>query len=205
MKLLGYAKTVATDRCAGTQAIGLAAEELYAGRAKCFLAGAAEAPLTPFVEIAAARGEQSIGPLREGAAYLLLRRSAGQAPAIAAILAHATATIGTNPLDRAAYCECLLRNMRSRYSARYPYLDVLIDGASAEDRLVLEAFTTQSWVRRSWWVGDLVGDSLAATGPIAAAAVCARYSGTDDRSCTILISLGSDFVSTIVFSGMVHH
>jgi len=45
--LKGFAKTVTTDRCSGSQALGLAYERIRGGRSNLLLAGGIEAPVTP--------------------------------------------------------------------------------------------------------------------------------------------------------------
>jgi hypothetical protein len=70
--LCGYAKTLATDRCAGAQAIGLAYRRVAQGRLELALAGAAEAPVSPFVEAAMRQAGRRTDHLAEGAAFLLL-------------------------------------------------------------------------------------------------------------------------------------
>lgn len=69
--LKGFAKTVTTDRCSGSQALGLAYERIRGGRSNLLLAGGIEAPVTPLVQRALSALAPSCG-LCEGAAYLLL-------------------------------------------------------------------------------------------------------------------------------------
>jgi hypothetical protein len=200
MKLRGYAKTIATDRCAGTQAVGLAAEAISAGRGERFLAGAAEAPLTPFVE--GAYSGESPGALAEGAAYLVLGPALQGRVPVAGIYAHATRVMPEERGERLAYCLQFLEELVQGAGSGSPQLDVLVDSASSFDRTLLTALQTRPWVQRAWWVGDYVGNALAATGPIAATALCGRYAAAPDTGPAILISLGADFASAIVVAAV---
>jgi hypothetical protein len=202
MKLRGYAKTIATDRCAGTQAVGLAAEAISAGRGERFLAGAAEAPLTPFVEGASACSGESPGPLAEGAAYLVLGPALQGRVPVAGIYAHATTVMPEKRDERLVYCLQFLEEFVQQAGNGSLQMDVLVDSASSFDRTLLTALQTRPWIKRAWWVGDYVGNALAATGPIAAAALCCRYAAAPDTGPSILISLGSDFASVIVIAAV---
>ncbi|HEV7239533.1 MAG TPA: beta-ketoacyl synthase N-terminal-like domain-containing protein [Thermoanaerobaculia bacterium] len=68
----GYAKTFATDRCAGAQAIGHAWRRIGGGRSRHLLAGGVEAPVSPFVEAALRQSGHRVELLSEAAALLLL-------------------------------------------------------------------------------------------------------------------------------------
>lgn len=70
--LRGFAKTIATDRCAGMQAIAHAASRIAAGRARLLLAGGTEAPVTPFVRRAVEQDGGDAALLAEAAAFVLL-------------------------------------------------------------------------------------------------------------------------------------
>jgi len=72
--LHGFSKTIAGDRCAGSQAIGLAFDQIQLGRCEMALAGGVDAPLTPFVE-AGCRNHRERERLAEGAAFLVLQAS----------------------------------------------------------------------------------------------------------------------------------
>lgn len=199
MKLRGYAKTIATDRCAGTQAVGLAAEAISAGRGQHFLAGAAEAPLTPFIEGAFA-GRTA---LAEGAAYLMLGTALPDRTPIAGIFAHATTVIPERPEERLAYCLQFLEQFKQDLGETPMQVDILIDSAVPQDRALMTAMQARPGVRRAWWVGDYVGDALAASGPIAVAALCGRYAATPDSTPAILISLGTDFATAIAVAAVL--
>jgi 3-oxoacyl-[acyl-carrier-protein] synthase II len=85
LKMMGFAKTVTTDRCAGTQAIGLAFDRIRNRRSDLLLAGGVEAPVTPFVEAAFTQLRQGQPQeIAEAAAYLLLSAGKGDYPAIGA-------------------------------------------------------------------------------------------------------------------------
>ncbi|MHC2295397.1 beta-ketoacyl synthase N-terminal-like domain-containing protein [Bradyrhizobium barranii] len=202
MKLRGYAKTIATDRCAGTQAVGLAAEAISAGRGERFLAGGAEAPLTPFVEGASTSFSGSLSTLAEGAAYLVLGPAVrGRAP-VAGIYAHVTTVLPEKRDERLACCLQLLDEIAQGFGTD-SQAEVLVDSSSTSDRFLLAALETRPWVRRAWWVGNFVGDALAATGPIAAAALCGRYAATPDAGPAILLSIGIDFASAIAVAAAI--
>lgn len=71
--LKGFAKTITTDRGAGSQAVEMALYRLRHSRKKEFLlAGGTEAPVTPFVETALSQAGVDTATVVEGAAYLLL-------------------------------------------------------------------------------------------------------------------------------------
>jgi len=73
MQLTGFAKTVTTDRCCGAQAIGLAFERISEGLTpELMLAGAAEAPMTPFIQAALAQIPGHTVSVVEASAFLLL-------------------------------------------------------------------------------------------------------------------------------------
>jgi hypothetical protein len=75
LKMRGFAKTITTDRCSGSQAIGLAFERIRNSRSDLLLAGGVEAPVTPFVEAALVSDGLDSSSLSEAAAYLLLASS----------------------------------------------------------------------------------------------------------------------------------
>ena len=70
--LQGYAKTFATDRCAGGQAIGHAYDRIRYGQDDLLLAGGTEAPVTPFVEAAYGNAFGDTTLLCEASAFILL-------------------------------------------------------------------------------------------------------------------------------------
>lgn len=199
MKLGGYAKTIATDRCAGTQAIGLAAEMISAGRGTHFLAGAAEAPLTPFVENAYERSGKNTRNLAEGAAYLVIGQTHPERVSTIGIYAHSTNILPDDCSSRPAYCNHMLVELLSRFGGDLPMVDVIVDSSSPADRPLQSLLQAQCWVREIWWASDHIGDSLAATGPLSAVAICARIEAKPDLIAAILVSIGSDFASAVLF------
>jgi hypothetical protein len=72
--LHGFAKTIATDRCAGSQAVGLAFDQIKLGRCAMAIAGGVEAPLTPFVK-AGFRTKAERDNLAEGGSFLIMQAS----------------------------------------------------------------------------------------------------------------------------------
>jgi hypothetical protein len=198
MRLLGYAKTIATDRCAGTQAIGLAAAAVRAGRVICVLAGAAEAPLAPFVEGASRHAGQSDVELVEGAAYLVLGEPASHRTTIAEVVDHISFTL---PVAMAARLALLSKQLTCFYERNREVgekVDVMIDSRNSIGRGLVARVQEHNWICEAQLNSVVPGDALAATGPATAVLVCQRYVTSDYRLPAMIISLGHDFASAIL-------
>ncbi|WP_050419495.1 beta-ketoacyl synthase N-terminal-like domain-containing protein [Bradyrhizobium tropiciagri] len=198
MHLLGYAKTVTTDRCAGTQAIGMAYDAVRAGRATHLLAGAAEAPVTPFVEGAARHAGAPDINLIEGAAYLVLGESMARRAAIAELADHSSFTLPSAMSDRLALCAKQLMRLYQRNCEVGQLVDLMIDSRQSADRELVTILRERGWLGEAHFNGTINGDALAATGPTAAVTLCRRYITTSYRLPAIVFSLGRDFASAIL-------
>jgi hypothetical protein len=196
--VLGYAKTIATDRCAGTQAIGLACESIRSGRGIHFLAGGAEAPLTPFVEHARTIQQGATVTLTEAAAYLLLGPPGPDS--VAEIVDYVSFTLPKSPCGRIEESERRLGLLQARNPDLLSQYDLLLDSGLSGDRQLLEHVGKKSTNYRSWWTADVIGDALAASGPVIAAAIYERFARTCNADPAIILSLGQDFASALVLT-----
>jgi hypothetical protein len=198
MKLLGYAKTIATDRCAGTQAIGIAANAIRLGRAARILAGAAEAPLTPFVEGAARHAGGLDSDLVEGAAYLVLGEADPEHTPIAELVDRSTFTLPLRASERLALCTTHLADLYDRNRRIGDQVDLMIDSRLSADRDLVDRVHEHSWLHEVHWNAVVRGDALAATGPLTAVSLCRKYATASYGLPAIVFSLGRDFGSAIL-------
>jgi hypothetical protein len=195
--LKGFAKTVTTDRCSGSQAIGLAYERILTGRSNLLLAGGVEAPVTPLVQRALTALTPS-GALCEGAAFLLL------APAVAGqglqILAHRARAIPSGarwaewfPADLARFLTLVAEPGPLSWLVinAPPHEEPLWDELDGDDRLQPLAGA------RRLLVTSRIGESLGASGALAAVAAVAALAQGRGGESAIVASWGhqcSDFL-----------
>lgn len=194
--LEGWAKTVATDRCAGAHAIALAAARVASGRARRALAGGTEAPLSNMVRSALAGAGWQVETLAEAAAYLLLDATAPSPIAL----------VGCDEdqqrLDGGPFLAAL-RERRRRLPAATALRAVAVaaDPSCRDDvPRVCDALGAPP--------GDVVdvvatrGDSLGASSAVAAALVCdtlARAHRPGADAAAVAVSLGYQSVAALWF------
>lgn len=206
--LQGYAKTITTDRCAGSQAIGLAYERIAAGRSGPLLAGGVEAPLTPLVEEATRTWGSAAEAICEGAAYLLLAAAppadaaGAETPAgsarggrlrIAAYDSHPLpAALAAAPLPIHDAAAAWLAVRLQRFAATFPSPRVVVLNFPLDEPLVAAARRALATV----WPGagaaalaitPRLGDALAASGAVAAIVAGEALAATPDGNGTALV------------------
>jgi len=188
--LKGFAKTVTTDRCSGSQALGLAYERIRGGRSELLLAGGIEAPVTPLVE----RALSAIMPtstLCEGAAYLLLapaRNGRG-----IQILAHRARAI---PPD--ARWEEWFPTELARFLGLVPQTPPpgwFVVNAPAHEEPLLSSLEAHAGLRplsgaRRLLLTSRIGESLGASGAFAATAATAALTRGRGGESAIVASWG---------------
>lgn len=187
--LTGFAKTVATDRCAGGQAIGLAISRVAGGRASQLLAGGAEAPVTPFVADAYRSRFGDPDDLTEAAAFLLLGDEPSGTGGPGAVRLWGSAT-------RTLFADMPLVGQVAEFlgAAQSPHApDALLVNSMAHQGI--EEAIRAAIARAGWQPGRLVytnrvlGDALGAAAPLAAVAA---YEATRRRAArhVVVLSVG---------------
>jgi hypothetical protein len=195
--LKGFAKTVTTDRCSGSQAIGLAYERILTGRSNLVLAGGVEAPVTPLVQRTLSALTPA-GTLCEGAAFLLL------APAInrrgLQIRAHRARAIPSGarweewfPTELARFLTLVTEPGPLPWLVinAPPHEEPLWHELERDDRL--QSLTEA----RCLLVTSHIGESLGASGALAAVAAVAALAQGSEGESAIVASWGhqcSDFL-----------
>lgn len=185
----GYAKTFATDRCAGAQAIGHAWRRIAGGRSHGMIAGGVEAPATSFVEASLRQAGYDAEQLSEAAALLLLGGATGRSGETV-VRAHVSF-----PLD-ATGAPAVTRRLRAIIDSLLPPVPSIVVAATAAD----EAQTT---LVRSM-VADLFpdnppelvfpalrhGETLGAASGIAAAVAFERLAAGRPGNAALVFTLG---------------
>ena len=191
LKMRGFAKTITTDRCAGAQAIGMAFDRIRSGRSDMLLAGGVEAPVTPFVEAAFGQLRQDPGNLVEAAAYLLLAANgAGQT----AIGAHETFPVDQPDGLSDAAVERHLSPFVGALPESLPVCVVVCNLAAsraAEEKIasaISSAFPGAT--PPVLYPTRAMGDSLAASGALAAAFACVALDQREGPCSALVLSLG---------------
>ncbi|MGH9349894.1 MAG: beta-ketoacyl synthase N-terminal-like domain-containing protein [Vicinamibacterales bacterium] len=170
--LQGWAKTVATDRCAGAHAIALAAQRIMSGRQRRALAGGTDAPLSTMVRRALAGAGWQVDTLAEAAAYLLLDATAASP---LAVIGYDTGPAGDH--------EPFLAHLRRRRKSLRPGAAIgpAVVAADQTDRDTVPAVCDVLGVKPDDVV-DVVatsGDSLGASSAVAAALACEALTRCD--------------------------
>jgi hypothetical protein len=171
--LKGFAKTITTDRGAGSLAIEMAVERLKNSRKKEFLlAGGVEAPITPFVEAALAQAGTATETVVEGAAYLLLTNmKAGTANGETRLGEYTTFPLQYRKGFPANQIEKALLTMIER-GKDLPFPEAVICNTAAcgwieaETTSLLKTLMGGSQLPQLLFPTRAVGDSLAASGAI---------------------------------------
>ena len=191
LKMQGFAKTITTDRCAGAQAIGLAFDRIRNGRSDILLAGGVEAPVTPFVEAAFGQLHQAPENLVEAAAYLLLARGdTGQI----AIGAHETFPItppdGFSDDAIEQHLSAFVRGLPEHPPVSAVICNLAASHAAEEKIASAVASAFQGDKPLILYPTRAIGDSLAASGALAAAFACAALGQCEGPCSTLVLSLG---------------
>ncbi|GAA0750631.1 hypothetical protein LRH25_19920 [Ideonella azotifigens] len=169
--LEGYAKTIATDRCAGGQAIGLGFARIAHGKAEAIVAGGAEAPITPFVEAAYECKFGDRAQLREAAAFLLLSPEAPADQARPRITRHRTRALFHDEPLQAQVREMLAAASEPEMAELALFVNTLPhDRIEAEIEQAVRASGLA--VATLMFPNRVLGDSLAASAALAAAVAC---------------------------------
>lgn len=185
----GYAKTFATDRCAGAQAIGHAWRRIACGRSKLMIAGGVEAPVSPFVEASMRQAGHDPGSLAEAAALLLLGGATG-ARGETIIRAHVSFPLDS---DGAA---AVTRRLGAIIESLVPPAPSLVVAATAADGAQTALVKS---IADDLFPGDrpeLVfpahehGETLGAASGIAAATALARLSSSAPGEAALVFTLG---------------
>lgn len=198
--LVGFAKTVTTDRCSGAQAIGLAFDRMKAGlKPGLLLAGGAEAPITPFVSASLAQILDRQDCAVEGAAYLLL--AAGGAGKVQ-LRGHSTFSIDARLPDVTGRLLSKTVAMLQTAGVTAPVL-ILCNMPLAhelEDKManrILDAFGQQVEV---FFTTRVFGDALAASGPLACVAACEMLTQRFHNCAALVLSLGHQCADLLLFT-----
>lgn len=198
--LHGYAKSIVTDRCAGSQAIAHAAQRIAAGRAEWMIAGGVESPVTPFVEAAVRQSGQRPEVLSEAAAFLLLapaevqaaheRGAAMPAPSVT-VRAHRTLTIGRQTTAAAAACQIATLWEQQRF--KVPRVVVCACGAHYAHRVLATSIVHELFGSRRPEIAfpdrDF-GETLGASSAIAATLAHQSLIAGTAEDTALVLSLG---------------
>jgi hypothetical protein len=202
--LQGHAKTLATDRCAGSQAIGHAWQRVRSGQERHVLAGAAECPVTPFV-IAAYESKFADRDklLTEGSAFFVLgAQQAHCAPGAAAVEidGYWTRSLFGAPLQLYEQVAALLE--KAHDGKQGGQLSLLVNTLPADAiESEIEKAVDRSAVcslDRVHFPNRILGDCLAASGPLLAGlAVDYLQAGLAER--VLVLSVGHQCIDLLSF------
>ncbi len=179
----GIAKTITTDRCSGAQAIGMAFRHLRGGGDGPVFAGGSEAPVTPLVEAAVSHA----CVVAEGAGFLRLLARERPVPAGAiAIGAHQTFRL---PKD--SWSERLAAFLDELRPGPAPPLIVCNASPGCECEAALHAGLRRVFsAARLIHPADCAGDTLGASGGIAAAVACELLRRLPEARSALVVSTG---------------
>jgi len=198
--MMGFAKTVTTDRCSGSQAIGLAYERIRAGlQPPLLLAGGAEAPVTPFVAASLTQISGCNHSTVEGAAYLLL--AAGKKGEVQ-ITGHSTFAVDMRSVGLAERLTQRIAEMSAQIGVEAPNFvlcNIPIEEAREEElsKCIRADFGEQAEI---FFTTEIFGDALAASGPIASVAAWELLTEIPSSRSALVISLGHQCADLLVFS-----
>jgi 3-oxoacyl-(acyl-carrier-protein) synthase len=187
--MMGFAKTVTTDRCSGAQAIGLAYERIRAGLPpSLLLAGGAEAPVTPFVTASLAQISNRNDSTMEGAAYLLLMSGArGEVQ----ITGHSTFAVNMSLGSGEPLTQRIARSI-TQLGIKAPdfvLCNLPIDEALEKDlaKCIRKLFGSHAEI---FFTTEIFGDALAASGPLACVSAWELLTEIAISRSALVISLG---------------
>lgn len=191
LRMRGFAKTIATDRCAGAQAIGLAYERIRCGHSDLLLAGGVEAPVTPFVESACAQLHTPADNLAEAAAYLLL---SSEPAASTFIGSHVTFTLPVSTDSSSHLLEQRVRALADSLPEDLTVETVVCNvpacaAFEAQVSSVLKAVFADPTLEFVFPT-RLLGDSLAASGAVSAVVAHEKLARKRSPSSALVVSLG---------------
>jgi hypothetical protein len=200
--LQGYAKTFATDRCAGGQAIGHAYDRIRYGQDELLLAGGTEAPVTPFVEAAygSAFGDTTL--LCEASAFVLL----SSLPAPAAehrmeIKGHLTRPLFSEEKFQTQVAQALDHCLEDSDCAE-PDVVLVNTLASAQlEQQIAAALRSRPGCNdlNIQFVVRELGDALAACAPLAAVRA-AEILQTGEAQCVAVFSVGHQCLDVLLLT-----
>lgn len=198
--LTGFAKTIATDRCSGSQAVGMAYQRIRAGlEPGLLLAGGAEAPLTPFVAASLSQIMNHGAGIVEGAAYLLL--SASKSGAVQ-ITGHRTFSLYPEGASITRQLVSRIIPLLEDDENRSPDLvlcNIPLD-ADLEKSLCEDVRSTFSKRPEIFVTTRAFGDALAASGPLACVAACEMLAHLPHARQALVVSLGHQCGDLLLFS-----
>jgi hypothetical protein len=198
--LTGFAKTIATDRCSGSQAVGMAYERIRAGlEPALLLAGGAEAPVTPFVAASLSQIINHGAGIVEGAAYLLL--SAGNSGAVQ-ITGHSTFSLYPEPANIVRQLVSRITTLLENNEITSPDL-VLCNiplSADLEKHLCENLRSTFGNQPQIFATTRAFGDALAASGPMACVAAWEMLARFPHAREALVVSLGHQCGDLLLFS-----
>lgn len=198
--LTGFAKTIATDRCSGSQAVGMAYQRIRAGlEPALLLAGGAEAPVTPFVAASLSQIMNHGAGIVEGAAYLLL--SAGTSGAVQ-ITGHSTFSLDPEHANIVPQLVSRMTSLLENQEIRPPDL-VLCNiplSADLEKHLRDEVRSTFGKRPQIFITTRAFGDALAASGPLACVAAWEMLARLPHAQEALVVSLGHQCGDLLLFS-----
>lgn len=189
----GVAKTVTTDRCAGAQAIALAAERIRHGDPRPYLAGGVEAPLTRFVQAAYQGSQLPPEYLCEAASFLVLAPVALGAGHVE--IGHTITRRATN-----TSVEAMVEMVARRTADGPPVCAIVIDahpGRGTLERLELLLDRTFDRNVERLRPGFFAGDSLAASSALGVVLACELLRQRKAASSVLAISVGHQCTTSI--------
>jgi len=196
--MMGFAKTVTTDRCSGAQAIGLAYERIRSGlQPTLLLAGGAEAPVTPFVTASMAQIFDDNECTAEGAVYLLLAAGRGGEVQISG---HSTFSVNT--LDCSERLTQRMAQLVAETAGEIPDL-VLCNvplHQGLEEKLSKSIRTAFGSHTEIFFTTEVLGDGLAASGALASAAAWEMLAQVPSAKAAVVLSLGHQCADLLLFS-----
>lgn len=195
LKMHGYAKTIATDRCAGSQAVGFAFHRIQQGRSGLLLGGGAEAPITPFVRAAYSHSFGQAKYLGEGAAYVCIANTRPTIPSgqcAVEFVAHETCALYNTNGSFFHEVVSLIERIVATYEIEQVGL-VLVNTLVNPDleRIVGQAIDAVFPDTRpqTLFTNHVIGDCLAASGAVNVAAAHAFIAHGKYRS-VLAVSIG---------------
>jgi hypothetical protein len=198
--LNGFAKTIATDRCSGSQAVGMAYQRIRAGlEPALFLAGGAEAPLTPFVAASLSQIVNHGAGVVEGAAYLLL--SAGKSGAVQ-ITEHSTFSLYPEGANIVRQLGSRITTLLENHEITSPDLVLCNIPLSADLEKHLREYVRSTFGNQPqiFITTRAFGDALAASGPLACIAAWEMLTRFPHAREALIVSLGHQCGDLLLFS-----
>jgi hypothetical protein len=202
MKMHGYAKTIATDRCAGSQAVGFAFHRIQQGRSGLLLGGGAEAPVTPFVRAAYNHSFGQAKYLGEGAAYVCISDTAPTTPSEqCAVVVGAHETCALYNITGSFFREVVSLVERIVRACEIGHVGLVLVNTLVNpdiERIVRKAIEAvfPNTRPQTLFTNHVIGDCLAASGAVNVAAAHAFIA--QGKYCSVLaLSVGHHTIDAI--------